>query len=204
MSKISTVHAHFLLPGSMLPDRTRGTTQAQRPNCWFFWQEKPEIFTFNFTYKKEIPSHFHIHIYDKYHFVQLNAENGNMICKHKWWLHPNIWSAVPMVLTSPSMVEAMWRTPNCTLGKVKENPPASHSSPPPLFRSRKDLLGSLARKTFVRKRKATQWETSVNLHLLYLEMTPHPCPLGQNFFSRHDLRDVLHAPCTIYHHAAYN
>lgn len=73
-----------------LPNRTRGATQAQRPNCWgFFQQEKLETFTFNITYKRFHPT-FTSSRYDKYHFVQLNAENGDMICKHKWWLHPNI------------------------------------------------------------------------------------------------------------------
>lgn len=91
-----------------------------------------------------------------------------------------------------------------TVGKVKENP-----QPLILLLLCSSVLVRIswdtpAGKTVVRKRKATQGETSVNLCLLYLEMTPHPCPLGQNFFSRPDLRDVLHAPCTIYHHAAYN
>lgn len=55
--------------------------------------------------------------------------------------HPSIGSTEPMALTSPSMAEALWQSLDCTLGKVKENPPASHLSPPPLFHSHKDLLG---------------------------------------------------------------
>lgn len=112
------------LPGSMLPKRTRGATQAQKPNCCFFDRRNQIFLPLTSHTRKRFHPTLTSSICDKYHFVQLNAENVNVVCKHKWWHHPNIWSTVLTALTSPSMVEAMWWSPDCTLGKVKENPPS--------------------------------------------------------------------------------